>query len=145
MANKTIMITGVAGLLGSRLADWILENTDHRVVGVDDLSGGYRENINPDVVFFEQNLVDLDRLDWIFEVVKPDIVYHFAAYAAEGLSPFVRKFNYENNLISSANLITLSIKYDVCRFVFASSMSVYGNKYDPPFHEDLQQCPIDPY
>ena len=145
MTSKTIMITGIAGLLGSRLADWILENTEHRVVGVADLSGGYKENINPDAIFFEQNLVDLHRMNYIFEMVKPDIVYHFAAYAAEGLSPFIRKYNYENNLISSTNLITLSIKHDVHRFVFASSMSVYGNKYKPPFHEDLQQCPIDPY
>jgi len=139
-----ILITGVAGLLGSRLADWIIENTDNTVIGIDNLSGGFIENVNSEVKFY---MYDLDKNDisYAFEQHKPDIVYHFAAYAAEGLSPFVRKFNYENNLLASVNLINNSIKYGVKRFVFASSMSVYGNKYEPPFHEDLQQCPIDPY
>jgi len=140
-----ILITGVAGLLGSRLADWILENTNHDVIGIDDLSGGYRQNINKKVKFYEHNLKDLSFVKSVFLNEKPDIVYHFAAYAAEGLSPFIRKYNYENNLICSVNLITASIEHDVKRFIFASSMSVYGNKYQPPFSEDLQQCPIDPY
>jgi UDP-glucose 4-epimerase len=75
---------------------------------------------------------------------KPDIVYHFAAYAAEGLSPFIRKFNYTNNLISTTRLINQSIKNNVKRFVFTSTMAVYGaNK--PPFIESYQQAPIDPY
>jgi len=139
-----ILITGVAGLLGSRLADWIIDNTDHKVVGIDNLSGGYKENINKEVVFYCLDLV-YDDISKVFEKYKPDIVYHFAAYAAEGLSPFVRKFNYENNLIASVNLINCSIMYNVERFVFASSMSVYGNRHDPPFHEDMQQAPIDPY
>jgi len=140
-----ILITGVAGLLGSRLADWILETTNHSVIGVDDLSGGYSENVHKDVRFYEFNLTDLNQVQGIFENERPDIVYHFAAYAAEGLSPFIRKYNYENNLIASTNLITSSIQFDVKRFVFASSMSVYGDTYEPPFSEDLQQRPIDPY
>ncbi len=140
-----IVITGVAGLLGSRLADWIQTNTEHEVIGIDDLSGGYIENIPKGVNFYKFNLTDLHALDGLFSQIKPDIVYHFAAYAAEGLSPFIRKFNYENNLIASTNLITCSIKYDIKRFVFASSMSVYGDKYEPPFSEELQQFPIDPY
>ena len=140
-----IMVTGVAGLLGARLADWILDETDHEVIGLDDLSGGYVENIHRKVKFYEVDLVDLHAVEGIFKRERPEIVYHFAAYAAEGLSPFIRKYNYENNLIASANLITCSIKYDVNRFVFASSMSVYGNVYQPPFHEGLQQYPIDPY
>ena len=140
-----ILITGIAGLLGSRLADWILENTDNEVIGVDDLSGGYIENINSKVKFYKFDLVDLNEVEGLFKNEKPDIVYHFAAYAAEGLSPFIRKYNYENNLIASANLITKSIQYDVKRFVFASSMSVYGDKYIPPFSEELQQFPIDSY
>mgnify|MGYP003138090844 FL=1 len=143
--EKKVLITGVAGLLGSRLASWIIENTDYKVVGIDDLSGGYVENIPSGVEFFKFDLKELNRIDKLFKTHKPEIVYHFAAYAAEGLSPFIRKYNYENNLISSTNLITKSIQYDVKRFVFASSMSVYGDKYEPPFHEDLQQSPIDPY
>ena len=140
-----ILITGVAGLLGSRLADWVLDNTDCDVIGVDDLSGGYIENVNSKVKFYEFDLVDQSQVKALFENEKPDIVYHYAAYAAEGLSPFIRKYNYENNLIASTNLITNSIQFDVNRFVFASSMSVYGDAYDPPFSENMQQVPIDPY
>jgi len=140
-----ILITGVAGLLGSRLADWIIENTDNKVIGIDDLSGGYIENVNPKVEFHEFNLIDLNKVDEIFKNNHIDIVYHFAAYAAEGLSPFIRKFNYENNLISSVNLITSSIKYNISRFVFASSMAVYGDEHKPPFDEELTLRPIDPY
>jgi UDP-glucose 4-epimerase len=143
--SKKILITGVAGLLGSRMASWILENTDHEVIGIDDLSGGYVENIPEKVKFYKFNLTDLEELGGVFEKERPNIVYHYAAYAAEGLSPFIRKYNYENNLIVSVNLITKSISYDVERFVFASSMSVYGDSYDPPFDESLQQLPMDSY
>ena len=142
--NK-VLITGVAGLLGSRLASWIIENTNYEVIGIDDLSGGYTENIHNKVKFYKFNLNDLESLKGVFEKEKINIVYHFAAYAAEGLSPFIRKYNYDNNLITSTNLITCSIQHNVSRFVFASSMSVYGDKYKPPFNEDMKQAPIDPY
>jgi UDP-glucose 4-epimerase len=138
-----ILITGNAGLLGSRLADYILENTSHNVIGIDDLSGGYIENVHQNTIFINKNLTD--DLDGIFEKYRPDVVYHFAAYAAEGLSPFIRVHNYKNNLIASANLINNSIKYDVSRFVFASSMAVYGNIYEAPFDESMLPSPIDPY
>lgn len=140
-----ILITGIAGLLGSRLALWLTENTSNTIIGLDDLSGGYEENIPSLVKFYKLNLLDLESVKAIFAKEKPDIVYHFAAYAAEGLSPFIRKYNYENNLICSTNLITASIEFSVKKFVFASSMSVYGNVYTPPFNEGLQPAPIDPY
>ena len=109
-----ILITGVAGLLGSRLANWIIENTNHEVIGVDDLSGGYIENVNPKVDFHKLDIVNQEDLEEVFKKTEPNIVYHFAAYAAEGLSPFIRKYNYTNNLLTSANLITYSIKYKFC-------------------------------
>ena len=139
-----ILITGIAGLLGSRLADWIISNTDCQVIGIDNLSGGFAENVNKKAKFYNIDLAHGD-IESVFKAHNPDIVYHFAAYAAEGLSPFIRRFNYENNLIASINLINCSIKYDVNRFVFASSMSVYGNAHEPPFDESMQQVPIDPY
>ena len=142
---RKILITGVAGLLGSRLADWIINNTNYKVVGIDDLSGGFSENINRNVEFYKFNIIDLQALKGVFEKENIETVYHFAAYAAEGLSPFIRKYNYENNLIVSTNLITCCIQHEISRFVFASSMSVYGNKYEPPFNENLPQAPIDPY
>ena len=140
-----ILITGVAGLLGSRLSDWVINNTNYEVVGIDDLSGGFTENINPKVKFYKFNLTNLEKLKEVFKKENIEIIYHFAAYAAEGLSPFIRKFNYENNVIASSNLITCSIEFSIKRFIFASSMAVYGEKYEPPFHEDLLQAPIDPY
>ena len=114
-----VLITGVAGLLGSRLADYIKIASD--VIGIDDLSGGYKENIPSGVKCYYQDL-STANLDSIFEEHKIDIIYHFAAYAAEGLSPFIRKYNYQNNLLASTNLINHAIKHDVQRFVFASSM-----------------------
>ena len=143
---KTILITGIAGLIGSRLSRWILDNTDYHVIGIDDLSGGYIENVDKRSTFYKIDLsTDQKPIFDIFEKHNVEIVYHFAAYAAEGLSPFIRKFNYQNNLISSTNLINASIKYSVKRFVFTSSMAVYGDENQAPFSEDLTPSPIDPY
>lgn len=140
-----VLITGVGGLLGSRLADWLLENTKAEIIGIDDLSGGYKKNIDRRVKFFEFDLATSEHeLEYVFEKYRPDYVYHFAAYAAEGLSPFIRKYNYTNNLISTANIVNKCINYDVKRLVFTSSMAVYGNN-DTPFNESMPRKPIDPY
>jgi UDP-glucose 4-epimerase len=138
-----ILITGVAGLIGSRMAKWICENTDHNVIGIDDLSGGYIENIHENVVFFQRNITSEDISD-IFKKYKPDIVYHFAAYAAEGLSAFIRKFNYTNNLVGTCSIVNNCIEFPVKRLVFTSSIAVYGSG-NPPFNEEQTPCPIDPY
>jgi UDP-glucose 4-epimerase len=143
--NKTVLITGVAGLLGSRLADWIIENhPEYKVVGIDDLSGGYKENIHPEVQFYQ---IDLNNslLDQLFENHQPDYVFHFAAYAAEGLSPFIRTYNYENNLKATAALVNQCIKHDVKRLVFTSTLAVYGHGYGGIFDENQIPKPIDPY
>ena len=143
--SQTVLITGVAGLLGSRLADWLIENKpDIKVIGIDDLSGGFEENINPKVNFWQMDLSE-HPIENCFEHHKPDYVFHFAAYAAEGLSPFIRKYNYTNNLISTANIVTQCIKHDVKRLVFTSTMAVYGHGEGGIFHEDMQRNPIDPY
>ena len=138
-----VLITGVAGLIGSRLADWIINNTEHNIIGVDDLSGGYSENINDDIVFYKRSVTD--NLEDIFKTHEPDIVYHFAAYAAEGLSPFIRKYNYSNNLLATANIINNCIKYNVERIIFTSSLAVYGHGYGGIFDEEQIPKPIDPY
>ena len=144
--KKNILITGVAGLLGSRLADWIIENKgdEYQVIGVDDLSGGFEENIHPDVKFWQMDLVN-HPIENIFEAHKIDYVYHFAAYAAEGLSPFIRGYNYDNNLKATARLVNECIKADVKRLVFTSTLAVYGHGYGGIFDEKQQQAPIDPY
>lgn len=140
-----VLITGVAGLLGSRLADWLIENVeDVEVIGIDDLSGGYEENINPKVKFWNMDLVT-HPIENIFDVHKPDYVFHFAAYAAEGLSPFIRTYNYNNNLVATSRIVTQCIKHNVKRLVFTSSMAVYGHGEGGIFHEDMRRNPIDPY
>jgi len=141
-----VLITGVAGLLGSRLADWIIEtHPEVTVYGMDDLSGGYRENINPKVKFSFGNLSVPETVKSIFSLAQGfDVVYHFAAYAAEGLSPFIRKYNYTNNLISTTNIVNECIRWNVGRLVFTSSMAVYGEGF-PPFDENDYYNPIDPY
>ena len=143
--KKTVLITGVAGLLGSRLADWIIENKpEYEVVGVDDLSGGYAENVHKDVKFWQMNLTE-HPIENIFESHKIDYVFHFAAYAAEGLSPFIRCYNYDNNLKSTAKIVNECIKHDVKRLVFTSTLAVYGHGNGGIFDESQQQAPIDPY
>ena len=140
-----VLITGVAGLLGSRLADWIIENKpEYEVVGVDDLSGGYEENIHKDVKFWQMDLTE-HPIENIFTTHKIDYVFHFAAYAAEGLSPFIRCYNYDNNLKSTAKIINECIKHDVKRLVFTSTLAVYGHGNGGIFDESQQQAPIDPY
>jgi UDP-glucose 4-epimerase len=143
--SKTVLITGVAGLLGSRLADWIIDNQPNTtVIGVDDLSGGFEENINPKVKFWQMNLIE-HPIENIFEAHDIDYVFHFAAYAAEGLSPFIRAYNYDNNLKATARLVNECIKKDVKRLVFTSTLAVYGHGYGGIFNETQQQAPIDPY
>ena len=142
--NKSVLITGVAGLIGSRLADWILEYHSHyQVIGIDNLSGGYASNIDDRVVFYEVDCVSVDIKE-IFSRHRPTFVFHLAAYAAEGLSPFIRTYNYQNNLVATANIINECIRHDVQRLVFTSSMAVYGNG-NPPFDESDYPAPIDPY
>jgi UDP-glucose 4-epimerase len=140
-----VLITGVAGLLGSRLADWIIENKPEvEVIGVDDLSGGYQENINPKVNFWQMNLVE-HPIENIFESHKIDYDFHFAAYAAEGLSPFIRCYNYDNNLKATAKIVNECIKHDVKRLVFTSTLAVYGYGEGGRFDENQVPKPIDPY
>ncbi len=140
-----ILITGVAGLLGSRLADYIIENhPEVHIVGIDDMSGGYRENVNPKVELWEMNLVN-GNIQECFERNQFDYVYHFAAYAAEGLSPFIRSYNYQNNLVATSRIINECIRHDIKRLVFTSTLAVYGFGYGGIFDESQQQKPIDPY
>lgn len=143
-----ILITGIAGLIGSRLADWIIRNIPNaEIVGIDDFSGGYIENVPPKVTVHAINLVSCsqEKLYSIFKAGQFDYVFHFAAYAAEGLSPFIRKYNYENNLVSTSRIVSQCIEHGVKRLVFSSSMSVYGHGKGEIFDEKQQPAPIDPY
>ena len=141
--SKTVLITGVAGLLGANFSRYLLKK-GYNVVGVDNLTGGYRENVDNDVAFYENDLTDAEAVNHIFEKEKPDYVYHFAAYAAEGLSPYIRTFNYTNNVICSSNVVNACVNNGVQKVIFTSSMAVYGEG-NPPFTEDQLPTPEDPY
>ncbi len=146
MAQK-ILVTGVAGLLGSHFSTYLLDK-GYTVFGIDNLSGGYLDYVDKRLIkdkqFYKIDLIDQKALEKIFKKCKPDYVYHFAAYAAEGLSPFIRNFNYTNNLLCSVNVINNCIKYDVQKIIFTSSMAVYGHG-KPPFKESQVPLPVDPY
>ncbi len=140
---KKILITGGAGFIGSHIAKECLK-FGNEVVVLDDLSGGFKENVPDEAIFIKGSVTDLDYVAKLFNEYKFDYVYHLAAYAAEGLSHFIRKFNYENNLIGSINLINQSVKNEVKCFVFTSSIAVYG-KAQLPMTEETIPLPEDPY
>jgi len=139
-----ILITGVAGLLGSNLADYFVSKNIN-VIGVDDLSGGYIDHINKNVKFYNIDIAnDISGVKQIFNEHEIDYVYHLAAYAAEGLSPFIRNFNYTNNLIATANIVNECIRHEIKRLIFTSTMAVYGEN-ETPFDESFTPKPVDPY
>lgn len=143
LARGTCLVTGVAGFLGSHVADHC-RDLGLKVVGLDDMSGGFVQNIPDHVKFYQGTILDFALIEKIFAEHKPDYVYHLAAYAAEGLSHFIRRFNYNNNLIGSINLINESIKHSVKCFVFTSSIAVYGAAQTPMLETTTPQ-PEDPY
>ena len=138
-----VLVTGGAGFVMSHVVRHLLES-GHIVSVLDDLSGGYIENVNPSAGFWKGSITDTALIDKIFREDVPEFVIHGAAYAAEQLSPFIRRFNYETNLIGSVNLINAAVKYGVRCLVFTSSIAVYGHQ-EPPFFEDTLPQPADPY
>jgi len=139
----TSLVTGGAGFIGAHVAEHLLR-MGHAVVVLDDLSGGYRENVPEGATFIQGSILDHELIDRIFNRYKFDYVYHLAAYAAEGLSHFIKRFNYNNNLIGSVNLINASINSDVKCFVFTSSIAVYGAG-QTPMTEEMVPSPEDSY
>jgi UDP-glucose 4-epimerase len=137
------LVTGGAGFIGSHVVDNLID-LGHEVVVMDDLSGGFKENINSKAKFVNLSVCDYEKMKDLFESEKFDYVYHLAAYAAEGLSHFIRRYNYNNNLIGSINLVNMSILYKIKCFVFTSSIAVYGAN-QTPMVETLNPIPEDPY
>ena len=115
------LVTGGAGFIGAHVTNQLIQ-MGHSVVVLDDLSGGFEENINPKAKFVKGSINDNDLLEKLFADEKFDYVYHLAAYAAEGLSHFIKRFNYNNNVIGSINLINQSVLHKIKCFVFTSSI-----------------------
>jgi|SRR5581483_2765379 UDP-glucose 4-epimerase len=138
------LVTGGAGFIGSHLTDYLIEQLGHHVVVLDDLSGGTRENVHPRAEFVEGSIVNHELVDALFRAHQFEYVYHLAAYAAEGLSHFIKRFNYANNVIGSVNLLNAAVNTGTRVFVFTSSIAVYGAN-QLPMTEDLTPLPEDSY
>ena len=139
-----VLVTGGAGFIGAHVARHLLE-AGHDVVVLDDLSGGYEENVPEGATFVVGSVADPELVDELFRTHEFSHVFHLAAYAAEGLSHFIRRFNYTNNVLGSVNVLNAALRAEtVERFVFASSIAVYGPA-QTPMSEDVVPEPEDPY
>jgi len=139
--TRTVLVTGGAGFMGSWLVDELIKR-GHEVTSVDSLLGGYERNVNKDCRFIKLDVRQNDRLVPIMKGV--DMVFHLAAYAAEGQSTFSPIAINDINITPMNNLLVASVNQNVERFVFTSSMAVYGRQ-TPPFREDMPRKPEDPY
>ncbi len=138
-----VMITGIAGFIGSHVAEEML-SLGWDVAGIDDLTGGFVENVPSDARFFKRDCCE--PVDDIFSDFRPDVVMHLAAYAAEGLSHHIPNFNYHNNLVGTSNVLGAAHRVGIAHFVFASSIAVYGHpSSNAPLTESSPCVPCDPY
>src|ERR1700721_1657821 len=137
------LVTGGAGFMGSHVAERLL-GLGHEVVVLDDLSGGFAENVPEGAIFIKGSILDEAVIEHLFSRHEFSYVYHLAAYAAEGLSHFIKRFNYRNNLIGSVNLINAAVNHNVKCFVFTSSIAVYGAGQSP-MTEAMMPVPEDSY
>jgi UDP-glucose 4-epimerase len=141
--NHRVLVTGAAGFMGSHVADACVA-LGMDVVTTDDLSGGFLENVPTNTTWVRGDLRDPEFVRSLWDEGPFDFVYHLGAYAAEGLSHFIRSYNYRTNLEASINLINNAVLGDVRRFVFTSSIAVYGAG-QVPMREEMAPRPEDPY
>lgn len=137
-----VLITGVAGFMGSHLADEFI-NRGHTVIGIDNLIGGYYENIPDNVEFYEKDLADFDSVQELFAGV--DLVVNTACTAYEGLSVFSPALVTKNTSHITTVALSASVKHNVKKFVHMSSMARYGAQDSIPFTEEMIPKPQDPY
>lgn len=139
-----VLIDGCCGMVGSHCAD-IAEAYGYQVVGIDNLSGGKIENfLKPNRTFYMRDVTNLQAMHDIFQQEKPDYVIHCAAMAAEILSPHIRNYTFEQNIIGSTNIINCCVNHNVQCVAFTSSIAVYGHT-QPPFSEETSPDPKDTY
>lgn len=137
------IVTGAAGFMGSHLVDSLL-GLGHRVYAIDDLSGGYLENVNKKAEFAQIDLTDEKKTSQYIEKVKPDYLFHLAATASVGRSQFTPVYSTKNNYIAYLNALVPAIRTKVKKVILVSSMDVYGEQ-KPPFTEDMQPKAVDIY
>ena len=140
-----ILVTGGAGFIGSNVSD-VLVKDGHEVTVLDNLSTGKEENINPEVKFYNVDLLDIESLELVFREFKPDVVNHHAAQIDVRKSVEDPAFDAETNIIGSINLFELSINYGVRRIIFSSTGgALYGEPEKLPATEDTPIEPLSPY
>lgn len=140
-----ILVTGGAGFIGSNVVDALIEK-GHKVIVVDDLSTGKKENLNPNTQFFNIDLRDKDALKEVFQNVRPEAIYHLAAQIDVRKSAADPAFDASVNIIGSINLFELAVKYNVRRIIFSSTGgALYGEPENLPASEDTLIAPLAPY
>lgn len=138
------LVTGVAGFMGGHVAEGLAQ-AGHEVVGLDDLSGGFKENVPAGVEFFEVDLRDAARTEAVVRDHPPEVVCHLAANAREGASQFQPRDVCGRNLMAYANVLVPAIRSGMMKKVVVySSMAVYGDQ-EPPFDETMPRRPVDVY
>jgi UDP-glucose 4-epimerase len=138
-----VVVTGAAGFIGSHVSELLVQG-GHEVLAMDDLSGGFVDNIPAGVRF--ENISITSNMDELLLQFRPECVYHLAAYAAEGLSHHIPVFNYINNVVGTANILSAAYRAGSKHFVFTSSIAAYGHPTSTqPFDEATACAPCDPY
>ena len=137
-----VFITGVAGFLGSHLADRLIEK-GYEVVGVDNLDGGFIENVNKKVEFYQEDCNNLEKMK---EYMKDcNIVFHAACTAPDGFSFFAPHYITQNTFQITMSVLSAAIENKVDKFIYCSSMARYGSQPKIPYTEDLECFPVTPY
>ena len=140
--NKKIFITGVAGFLGSHVADRMIE-LGYEVIGVDNLVGGFMENVNPKVKFYNEDCNNITKMEEIMSGC--DIVFHAACTAHDGFSLFSPFYITENTFGITMSVLSAAASNKVKKFIYCSSMARYGEQPKIPYTEDMECMPTTPY
>ncbi|MAC44779.1 MAG: epimerase [Pelagibacteraceae bacterium] len=139
--KKKILVTGVAGFLGSHLSEKLVE-LGHSVIGLDNMIGGYEDNVPDKIEFHNVDCCDFEKIKILMKNVE--VVYHCAATAHEGLSVFSPYEITKNNYLASVSIFSAAVNAKVKRIIFCSSMARYGDQVTP-FTEKMNPKPVDPY
>jgi len=144
IASKKILVTGGAGFIGSHIADAYIDS-GYKVVVIDNLSTGFRKNLNPKAKFYKADIRDLSKLEKIFQKEKPQIVNHHAAIAQVVKSLHNPLPTINVNVIGTINLLLMAGKVGVKKFIFSSSAGVYGQTVKIPTDENVPTVPFSAY